>query len=41
MDRQTLRHQYSVPVGQKPLGKSSLTVRFNASNHDAIKAMSG
>ena len=33
------QHQFSVPVGQEPLGKSPLTVRLYASDHDAIKAM--
>ena len=33
------QHQYSVPEGQEPLGKSPLTVRLHASDHDAIKAM--
>ena len=28
-----------MPVGQEPLGKSPLTVRLYASDHDAIKAM--
>lgn len=32
-------HQFSVPDGQEPLGKSPLTVRLYASDHDAIKAM--
>ena len=32
-------HQYSVPDGQEPLGKSPLTVRLYSSDHDAIKAM--
>ena len=33
------QHQYSVPEGQEPLGKSPMTVRLYASDHDAIKAM--
>ena len=33
------QHQYAVPEGQEPLGKSPLTVRLYASDHDAIKAM--
>ena len=33
------QHQYSVPAGQEPLGKTPLTVRLYASDHDAIKAM--
>ena len=33
------QHQYRVPAGQEPLGKSPLTVRLYASDHDAIKAM--
>ena len=33
------RHQYSVPEGQEPLGKSPLTVRLYSSDHDAVKAM--
>ena len=33
------QHQYSVPEGQEPLGKSPLTVRLYASDHDAVKAM--
>ena len=32
-------HQYSVPDGQEPLGKSPLTVRLYVSDHDAIKAI--
>ena len=28
-----------MPAGQEPLGKSPLTVRLYASDHDAIKAM--
>ena len=33
------QHQYSVPAGQEPLGKTPLSVRLYASDHDAIKAM--
>ncbi len=33
------QHQYAVPEGQEPLGKSPLTVRLYASDHDTIKAM--
>ena len=33
------QHQYRVPDGQEPLGKSPLTVRLYESDHDAIKAM--
>ena len=33
------QHQYAVPEGQEPLGKSPLSVRLYASDHDAIKAM--
>ena len=32
-------HQFAVPEGQEPLGKSPMTVRLYASDHDAIKAM--
>ena len=33
------QHQYRVPEGQEPLGKSPLTVRLYSSDHDAVKAM--
>jgi hypothetical protein len=33
------QHQYKVPAGQEPLGKSPMTVRLYESDHDAIKAM--
>ena len=33
------QHQYRVPDGQEPLGKSPLTVRLYSSDHDAVKAM--
>ncbi len=32
-------HQYSVPEGQEPLGKTPLTVRLYETDHEAIKAM--